>query len=116
LLSDLREDRRVRIERRGAEAKIAVSRYLDDVVFEAAEQTRTELRAVHRMLRGAFASVNDQRLRGGHQAVQAAVVARAAQRTAQDARLARLRANLADLDRLRARIPQDRADPVQGTP
>ena len=49
------DERRRMLQRRQAEAKAAVRRHVDDVVFQAGKQCRDVLREVHRTLRDHFA-------------------------------------------------------------
>jgi len=91
-------------ERAKGEAKMSVSKLMDEANFRIGDDLRTQLRAVNRNLRDHFTVLNDQRLR------QAADAARAAAESAQNgnggasgaARLSELQNNLAELRQLRA--------------
>jgi hypothetical protein len=63
------EDRRAGTDRGRAEARIAVSRYLDAVNFRVGEDLRTRLRLAHRTIRDHYTSLNDQRLHAAAEAV-----------------------------------------------
>jgi hypothetical protein len=69
------EDRRSGVERGRAEAKVAVSRFLDAVNFRVGEDLRTQLRGAHRAMRDHYTSLNDQRLRAAANAVRSAELA-----------------------------------------
>ncbi|HTF52908.1 MAG TPA: hypothetical protein VK735_36145 [Pseudonocardia sp.] len=97
------EDRKNGKERIKAEAKQAVSKLMDEVIFRVGDDSRTQLRRVHRTLRDHFTVLNDQRLRAASDAVRTA--SEATQLDAQhDSRVAELRANLAELGQLRNRL------------
>lgn len=64
------EDRRAGAERGRAEARIAVSRFMDAANFHVGEDLRTRLRAAHRTMRDHCTSLNDQRLRTAAEAVR----------------------------------------------
>ncbi|WP_233608350.1 P-loop NTPase family protein [Nocardia stercoris] len=51
------EDRKHRRDRRQIEAKLAVTRLMDDVVFQVGKESRTRLRAAQRLLRDHFTDV-----------------------------------------------------------
>jgi len=97
------EDRKNGKERIKAEAKQAVSKLMDEVIFRVGDDSRTQLRRVHRTLRDHFTVLNDQRLRAASDAVRTA--SEATQLDAHhDSRVAELRANLAELGQLRNRV------------
>ncbi|MGC1732514.1 MAG: hypothetical protein WA731_07585 [Pseudonocardiaceae bacterium] len=105
------EDRKNGHERGKAEAKMAVSKLMDNVNFRVSDELRSQLRAMHRALRDHFTEINDQRLRTAADAV----------RTAQDnpnggqpdARLSQLHSHLAELRQLRIRATVPSADRPQ---
>ncbi|WP_324194864.1 P-loop NTPase family protein [Nocardia terpenica] len=66
------EDRRMRRERRQAEAKVAVSRLMDDVIFQVSKESRFRLRAVQRTLRDHFTDLATQTLRSVDESLRAA--------------------------------------------
>jgi hypothetical protein len=72
------------------------------VIFRAGDDSRTQLRRVHRTLRDHFTVINDQRLRAASDAVRSA--SEASQGKGQDARVTELQANLAEVGQLRGRI------------
>jgi hypothetical protein len=95
------EDRKNGQERGKAEAKMAVSKLMDNVNFRVGDELRAQLRAVHRELRDHFTEINDQRLRTAAEAVRAAAaVPNGGNR---DARLSQLHNYLAELRQLRVR-------------
>jgi Arc/MetJ-type ribon-helix-helix transcriptional regulator len=95
------EDRKNGHERGKAEAKMAVSKLMDNVNFRVGDELRAQLRAVHRALRDHFTEINDQRLRSASDAVRAAVDGAPANGGQRDARLSQLQNYLADLRQLR---------------
>ena len=97
------EDRKNGHERGKAEAKMAVSKMMDNVNFRVGDELRAQLRAVHRALRDHFTEVNDQRLRIAADAVRAAVDAAGVNGGQRDARLSQLQYYLAELRQLRIR-------------
>lgn len=56
----VRDERKRMLQRRQAEAKAAVRRHVDDVVFQAGKQCRDVLREIHRTLRDHFARQADE--------------------------------------------------------
>jgi hypothetical protein len=94
------EDRKNGRERGKAEAKMAVSKLMDEVVFQVSDDSRTQLRRVHRTLRDHFTLINDQRLRAASDAARTA----ADGGSQADPRLAELQAHLSDLRQLRIRL------------
>lgn len=95
------EDRKNGQERGKAEARMAVSKSMDNVNFRVGDELRAQLRAVHRELRDHFTEINDQRLRAAAEAVRAA--AGPAQGGQRDARLSQLHNQLGELRQLRVR-------------
>ena len=94
------EDRRNSTERRRAEARVSAAKLLDAANFRIGDDQRTQLRAVHRMLRDHFTLINDERLREAAEAVRTASTDDGTAR----ARLAELQSGLADLTELRQRL------------
>ncbi|QIS10281.1 dynamin family protein [Nocardia arthritidis] len=66
------EVRRSRKQRRRAEAKVAVSRLMDDVIFQVGKESRNRLRAMQRALRDHFTEVATDVLRGADESLRAA--------------------------------------------
>jgi hypothetical protein len=106
------EDRKNGHERGKAEAKMAVSKLMDNVNFRVGDELRAQLRAVHRALRDHFTEVNDQRLRTAADAARAAVDAATGNGVQRDARLSQLQSYLAELRQLRIRATM----PTAGRP
>lgn len=71
-VSALWEDRKLRRERRQSEAKVAVARLMDDVIFQVGKESRHRLRAVQRTLRDHFTDLADQTLRSVDESLRAA--------------------------------------------
>jgi len=103
-LFHLLEERKNGKERAKAEAKVAVSKLMDEVIFLVGDDSRAQLRRVHRTLRDHFTVVNDQRLRAASDAVRTASEATQLGNGQHDPRITELRANLAELGQLRGRL------------
>lgn len=97
------EDRKNGRDRGKAEAKMAVSKLMDNVNFRVGDELRTQLRSVHRALRDHFTEINDQRLRSAADAVRAAADTASANGGQREARLSQLQNHLAELRQLRIR-------------
>ncbi|MEV0331126.1 dynamin family protein [Nocardia sp. NPDC050717] len=67
-----RDDKTARLARRRIEANAEVRRYLDDVAFQAAKDTKDRLHRIHRALRDHFAGVADRSLRSIDASLRAA--------------------------------------------
>ncbi|MDQ2790029.1 MAG: Isoniazid-inducible protein iniA [Actinomycetota bacterium] len=104
------EDRKNGHERGKAEAKMAVSKLMDNVNFRVGDELRSQLRAVHRALRDHFAEINDQRLRTAADAVRAAHDPALPNGGQRDARLSQLHNYLTELRQLRIRATAPTAD------
>ncbi len=103
-LNALWEDRRLRRERRQAEAKIAVARLMDDVVFQVSRESRNRLRGVQRTLRDHFTEIANQTLRSVDESLRAAEEAAAEQSgPIRDHRLSEIESNLVRLREIRER-------------
>ncbi|MEC3957327.1 hypothetical protein VMT65_30130 [Nocardia sp. CDC153] len=66
------EDRKTRRQRRQAEAKVAVARLMDDVIFQVSKESRYRLRAVQRSLRDHFTEIATATLRSVDASLRAA--------------------------------------------
>ncbi|WP_280426603.1 GTPase [Nocardia carnea] len=100
-LHALWEDRRARRLRRQAEAKAAVSRLMDDVVFQVGKESRTRLREVQRVLRDHFTDIATDALRAADEALRVAEEAGAQYGDRGAERLARLDTDMGKLRDLR---------------
>ncbi|MFC4123660.1 dynamin family protein [Nocardia rhizosphaerae] len=67
-----RDDKTARLARRRIEANAEVRRFLDDVAFQAAKDTKDRLHRIHRALRDHFAGVADRSLRSIDASLRAA--------------------------------------------
>jgi hypothetical protein len=97
------EDRRGRRQRRQAEAKVAIARLMDDVVFQVGKESRNRLRAAQRTLRDHFTEIANESLRGVDESLRSAEDAKAQQLDRREERLAEIDRNLDGLARLRRR-------------
>lgn len=95
------EERKNRSARRQAEAKLAVSRLMDDVIFQVGKEATFRLREVQRYLRDHFTAVANELLRSADDAVYAAQMASQAHAEERDARLAQVADRLSQLRQLR---------------
>ncbi|MFC9895228.1 GTP-binding protein [Nocardia sp. NPDC127579] len=66
------EERKNRQARRRAEAKLAVARLVDDVVFQVGKDSRNRLRAMQRALRDHFTDIASDTLRTAEESLRAA--------------------------------------------
>ncbi|HEY1970577.1 MAG TPA: EutP/PduV family microcompartment system protein [Pseudonocardia sp.] len=97
------DDRRNRTTRRQAEARVAVARLMDDVVFQVGEELRYRLREVHRTLRDHFASVAAELARSADESLAAAQQATEAHSMHREGRMQELSSLLAQVRQLRVR-------------
>lgn len=103
-INALWDDRKNRRQRRQSEAKVAVSRLMDDVIFQVSKESRYRLRAVQRNLRDHFTEIANETLRSVDASLRAAEEAAAVhsgQRREQ--RLTEIEAALVRLHDLRER-------------
>ncbi|MEV6430558.1 dynamin family protein [Nocardia sp. NPDC051463] len=96
--------RKARRQRRRAEAKAAVSRLMDDVIFQVSKELRNRLRAVQRVLRDHFTEVGADVSRTADDAVRAAEDAYAKYGERGQDRVADLDTQLGRLRSLRTRV------------
>lgn len=66
------DDKRARLAKRRADAKMAVRRYLDDVAFHTGKETKDRLHRIHRLLRDHFTAIADRTLRSLDESLRAA--------------------------------------------
>jgi dynamin family protein len=94
------DDKAARVQRRQSEAKAAVRRHLDDVVFQVSKQLKDRLRAVQRTLRDLITDTVDEMSRSLAEAVRAAQRSTSAATAEQNARIRVLRQQLDQVERL----------------
>ncbi|KQR12450.1 Isoniazid-inducible protein iniA [Cellulomonas sp. Leaf334] len=97
-----REDKANRVRRRQTEAKVAVKRHLDEVVFQVSKDSKDRLRRLQRVLRDHFTTRADELVRSLDESIRSA---REATRAAPGERadtLDDLRRRVADLEQLHA--------------
>lgn len=97
------DGRRSRKQRRQAEAKVAVARLMDDVIFQVSKESRNRLRGVQRNLRDHFTEIATDALRSADEALRVAEEAGAQYGEGGRQRLERLDTELTKLGRLRQR-------------
>jgi hypothetical protein len=97
------EDRKSRTAIRQNEAKAAVARLMDDVLFQVGDESRTRLREVHRTVRDHFTAIAGELARSADNALAAAQQANYAHTAHRDARLAQIQTTLGQLRQLRVR-------------
>jgi hypothetical protein len=95
------DERKKLVTRRQNEAKAAMRRYVDDVTFQVAKDSRDRLRAVQRDLRDHFTAQADQLKRSLLESQQAAERAVKASRAEREARLAEITKELEQLELVR---------------
>ena len=107
------DERKKQVARRQNEAKAAMRRYVDDVTFQVAKDSRDRLRAVQRDLRDHFTAQADQLKRSLLESQQAAERAVKASRAEREARLTEIAKELEQLElvrkQARALLPQPAA-------
>ena len=101
-----RDDKLNRRQRRQAEAKAAVRRHLDEVVFQVGKQQKDRLRLVQRTLRDLVTDTVDEMSRTLADAVRASQQSVKVAAAERDARLREVRRQLALVDRLTADVAQ----------
>jgi len=97
------EERKARTARRQSEAKVAVARLMDDVLFQVGDESKYRLREVHRTLRDHFTEIASEMARSADDALRAAQEASYAHSSARDAQAVKAQASLGQLHQLRAR-------------
>ncbi|MEV6771618.1 hypothetical protein AB0N05_23640 [Nocardia sp. NPDC051030] len=98
------DDRKARTQRRQAEAKMAVARLMDDVIFQVSKESRYRLRAVQRALRDHFTEIATETLRSVDASLRAAEEAAAVHSgTRREQRLTEIETSLVRLRDLRER-------------
>ncbi|WP_024803339.1 hypothetical protein [Nocardia sp. BMG51109] len=98
------EDRKMRRERRQSEAKVAVGRLMDDVIFQVSKESRFRLRNVQRTLRDHFTEIANQTLRSVDESLRAAEEAAAVHSPeSRDRRLTEIEKTLVQLRDIRER-------------
>lgn len=97
-----REDRKARTFQRQAEAKAAVARLMDDVIFQVGRESKYRIREVHRTLRDHFSAVAVELARSADDALRAAQQANQGHVEDREVRAGRVQDRLAELRRLRS--------------
>ncbi|NMI01680.1 Isoniazid-inducible protein iniA [Pseudonocardia sp. K10HN5] len=97
------EDRKALKARRQAEAKVAVARLMDDVVFQVSKESKFRLRQVQRTLRDHFTEVAGEMLRSADEALRAAQEANQIHENRRAARMDEIQDSLSRLRQLRVR-------------
>ncbi|MET9492531.1 dynamin family protein [Nocardia sp. NPDC006630] len=98
-----RDDKQARLAKRRADAKLAVRRYLDDVAFHTAKETKDRLHRIHRLLRDHFTAIAERTLRSLDESLRAAQEAATLESTARANRTALLERRLHAVADLRRR-------------
>jgi GTPase Era involved in 16S rRNA processing len=96
------DDRKARKQRRQAEAKVAVARLMDDVVFQVGKESRNRLRAMQRTLRDHFTDIATDVLRAADEALRSAEEASGKYGDRREQRIAELDLQLGKLRGLRS--------------
>jgi dynamin family protein len=97
------EDRKSQTSRRQAEAKAAVARLMDDVIFQVGKESKYRLREAQRTLRDHFTTVATEMLRSADDAWRAAQEANQMHTEHRAGRIAEVHNALSDLRQLRLR-------------
>jgi hypothetical protein len=96
-----RDDKQTRRQRRQNDAKSAVRRHLDEVVFQASKQLKDRLRFVQRTLRDMITDTVDEMSQSLADALRVAQKSAKGAAAERDARIRSLRQQLEQIDRLR---------------
>ncbi|MGN2640828.1 dynamin family protein [Nocardia takedensis] len=97
------DDRKNRKTRRRAEAKVAVARLMDDVIFQVSKESRNRLRAMQRSLRDHFTEIATETARTADEALRAAEEAFGKYGDRREERIAELDGRLGALRSMRER-------------
>ncbi|MGA9693189.1 MAG: hypothetical protein WBR33_17485, partial [Pseudonocardiaceae bacterium] len=97
------EDRKSQTSRRQAEAKAAVARLMDDVIFQVGNESKYRLREAQRTLRDHFTTIATEMLRSADDALRAAHDANQIHTDQRAGRIAEVHNALSDLRQLRVR-------------
>src|SRR5690606_37777356 len=97
------DDRKNRKLRRRAEAKVAVARLMNDVIFQLGKESRNQLRAMQRSLRDHFSEIAAQAMRTGDEVLRVAEEANGRYGVRREERLAELHTQLGRLRAVRDR-------------
>ena len=97
------EDRKSFTARRQAEAKVAVARLMDDVIFQVGKESKYRLREAQRSLRDHFTTIATEMLRSADDALRAAHEANQLHAEHRASRIAEVHNALSDLRQLRVR-------------
>ncbi len=112
------DERRRIVSRRQNDAKVAVRRYIDDVIFQASKETRDMLRRVQRDLRDHFTTLAEETNRSLTDSLRAAEKSVKTSKGDRERRLAEIKSELERLETLQQKVrtllPQQ--DPTQANP
>lgn len=97
------EDRKAQTARRQAEAKAAVARLMDDVIFQVGKESKYRLREAQRILRDHFTTTATEMLRSTDDALRAAHEANQLHTEQHAARISEVHNCLSELRQLRVR-------------
>lgn len=97
-----REDRKARTTRRQAEARVAVSKLMDDVVFQVNKESKHRLRHVQRTLRDHFTQVATDMLRSVDDSLRNAQKAASLHENSRSTRIAEIDSLVSDIASIRS--------------
>lgn len=97
----LRDDKKARAKRRQGEAKAAVRRHIDEVIFQVSKDSKDRLRQIQRVLRDHFTGTAEELFRSLDDSVRLAQQAVKAGETGRDERIAALRTTTATIEKVR---------------
>jgi len=98
-----REDHKTQKTRRQAEAKLAVARLMDEVIFQVNKESKQRLREVQRTLRDHFADLAEEMFRSVNDSLQSALQANNTHESQRNTRVDQIQADLGQLRQLRLR-------------
>ncbi|NMR20792.1 dynamin family protein [Cellulomonas fimi] len=93
-----RDDKKSRVRRRQAEAKAAVRRHVDEVIFQVSKDSKDRLRQMQRLLRDHFTATAEELFRSLDDSVRSAKSAATAGAADRDTRVKELRVTIGRLE------------------
>jgi hypothetical protein len=98
------DERRRIVQKRQADAKTVLRRYIDDVTFHVAKDSRDMLRGVQRVLRDHFTQTAEQMKRSLQESLKAAEASVKSTKAERDARLSEIGAELSRLEAVQVHV------------
>jgi hypothetical protein len=96
-----RDDKEAKVKRRQSEAKVAVRRHIDDVIFQVGKESKDRLRQVQRLLRDHFTEIAEEVHRSLTDSVAAAQRAAKTGSAERERRIGEIKGELSRIETLR---------------